>query len=79
MVRYSWVMPPVVTTPGSNRVPVMAVTSLKWLSGPKITPMLPIRVPWSAMISSAPAMAYMPPEADMPSTKATTLLPVRSW
>ena len=44
-----------------------------------MTPMLPISEPWSAMISSAPAMAYMPPEADIPRTRATTFLPVRSW
>lgn len=27
------------------------------------------------MISSAPAIAYIPPEADMPCTNATTFLP----
>jgi hypothetical protein len=33
-----------------------------------ITPMLPTRLPWSATIWSAPAMAYIPPEADKPCT-----------
>ena len=50
-------MPPVVVTPDSNSVPLVATTSVYWLNGPKMTPMEPTSAPWSTMISSAGAVA----------------------